>query len=102
MTIGALQRALLLSDADNGPSSAQSATIAHLLARAYAGASRYDEAERLYRRALDAFDARRQQRRVADILQDLGALAHARGNHVTGDSWTRCSEAVRAAVSERV
>jgi tetratricopeptide (TPR) repeat protein len=75
------------------------AVVRNDLGVVYKYAARFDEAERLYRDALDRVHRRvgPDHTEAASIWHNLGGLAHARGDHVTGERHARHGLAIREA-----
>ena len=89
------ERALELVDAKGGQG-VEIAVVAQNLAVAYKYTGRFDDAARLYDRALAIAEAAGDDRLVATICHNLGGLAHARGDAALGVPWARRSITVRA------
>lgn len=68
---------------------AESAVLAQNRAVTLKSVGRFDEADRLYRWALEIAEACGHRELVASVCHNLGGLAHARGDHATGIPWAR-------------
>lgn len=96
---GAQQRALELVSGALGEG-LETAIVAQNLAVTYKYLGRFDDAERLYRRALTIAEHGGDDRVVAAICHNLGGLAHARGEPEGGVPWARRSVRIRETLGD--
>ncbi|MEY2434035.1 MAG: hypothetical protein QOC92_3760 [Acidimicrobiaceae bacterium] len=78
----------------------QTAIVAQNLAVTFKHLGRFDEAERLYRRALTIAEQAGHHRLIASICHNLGGLAHARGESPRGVPWARRSVSIRERLAD--
>ena len=91
--------ALARSSAASGES-VGTAIAAQNLAVTYKYLGRFDEAEGLYRQALNIAEDAGDRALVASVCHNLGGLFHARGDHATGIPWARRAVEVRATLDD--
>jgi tetratricopeptide (TPR) repeat protein len=91
-----LRQALTLA---KGLDALETATVLNTLAVLYKYTGRFDEARRMYRRALRIIQQARgaEHPDVATLYHNLGGLEHARGRHARGEPHARRAVAIREA-----
>lgn len=93
------ERALAAADAAD-PHGLRAGIAAQDLAMTCKYTGRFDDAERLYRRALAIAEANHHDELLAAVLHNLGGLAHARGDALHGIEHARRGIAVRATLDD--
>jgi GT2 family glycosyltransferase/Tfp pilus assembly protein PilF len=89
------RQALELAEQATGPGSRTTADAANRLAMVCKYTGRFDDAEKLYRRALAVAEAQGDADFLASICHNLGGLAHARGAYAEGEPWARRAVRIR-------